>query len=128
MRVDRGSTTVAMAAVVALLSAVVIMPTAVGVVLGARAQATLAADAAALAAAPATYPGASLVAPVVAARVMAKANGADLVSCRCRIDSSLRTRTVQVATRVTVEVPILGLLPIGATSRAEFDPQRWLGR
>lgn len=120
--------TVAMAAVVALLSAVVIMSASVGVVLGARAQATLAADAAALAAAPATYPGASRVSPLAAARAMAKANGADLVSCQCRIDSSLRTRTVQVATRVTVEVPILGALPIGATSRAEFDPERWLGR
>ena len=120
--------TVAMAAVVALLSAVVIMSDSVGVVLGARAQATLAADAAALAAAPATYPGASRVTPLAAARAMARANGPELVSCRCRIDSSLETRTVQVATTVAVEVPILGVLPIEATSRAEFDPERWLGR
>ena len=97
-------------------------------VFAARSQAVAGADAAALAAAVATYPAAANDPPTQVAASVAKANGVELVSCICRVDSSLETRVVVVIVGVPVDAPILGRLSIRAGARAEFDPRRWLGR
>jgi hypothetical protein len=92
-----------------------------------RAQAQVGADAAALAAAVATYPPAARIAPSLAALSGATANGAVVVACRCAIDTTLETRTVEVVVAVPATVPVFGSLTVRASSRAEFDPRRWLG-
>lgn len=112
-------------AIVALLGVAV---AAIGMLYGARAQATNAADAAALAAAVATYPPASSTDPVTAARQAAMWNDAVLASCRCPRDTSLSARTVEVVATVEAEVPVFGRVTVSSASRAEFDPMRWLGR
>jgi hypothetical protein len=38
------------------------------------------------------------------------------------------TRVATVTAVVVVEAPFFGVLEVGATSRAEFDPRAWLGR
>ena len=126
MKSERGAAAVAMAGIAGVLAVVAIAAASLSVLYTARAQAVLAADAAALAAAPATFPGTSQDTPVTAARQMASANGALLVSCDCRIDASLSDRVVEVRTAVDVSVPVFGRQRIHATSRAEFDPRAWL--
>jgi len=127
MSVDRGSMAVALSGVTAVVALLGVAVAAIGMLYGARAQATNAADAAALAAAVATYPPASSVDPVTAARQAAMANGVVLVSCRCPRDTSLAIRTVEVVAVVEVEVPVFGRVTVSSASRAEFDPMRWLG-
>jgi Flp pilus assembly protein TadG len=119
---------VAMAAVVALLSVVVVATASLGMAYSARVQANTAADAGALAAAVATYPETGRPSPAEEAQAVVTANGATLVSCACRVDPVLRVRAVLVVTAVVVSVPVFGDLEIRGMSRAEFDPRLWLGR
>lgn len=119
---------VAMSGVTAIVALLGVGVVAVGMLYAARTQATNAADAAALAAAVATYPPASDSDPLRAARLAAELNEAGLVSCHCPRDSSLATRTVEVVTAIEVDVPVFDVVTVRSTSRAEFDPMRWLGR
>lgn len=119
--------TVAMSAVVAIFALVSVAVTAVGSLYAVRAQAQVAADAAALAAAVATYPPASSTTPLLAARDMARENGASLMRCECLRDVILETRVVEVVTVIRAEVPMFGRWMVHGSSRAEFDPVRWLG-
>jgi len=119
---------IAMAAMAALLATVIVGVVSVGIAFAARSQAVAGADAAALAAAVATYPAAANTAPGQLAASVARANGAELVFCSCRVDASLEARVVVVIVEVPVDVPIFGNLSIRVGARAEFDPRRWLGR
>lgn len=113
--------------VVAAVASVAVASTSVGLLLAERERVSTAAEAAALAAAVATFPPAGRGNPIAAAGEIAAANGAELISCSCPVDSTFAPRTVEVTTEVTVEVPIFGLLTVGQKARAEFDPQLWLG-
>lgn len=124
---DDGAMAIAMTALVAIVAVATIAVAALGILYGARAQAANAADAAALAAAVATFPPASSAQPVPAARDIARANGAVLLACRCPVDTSLEARTVLVTAGVSADVPVFGNVTIRVSSRAEFDPLRWLG-
>lgn len=117
----------AMAGLLGVIALLAVAVASIGVLYGAKAQAQTAADAGALAAAVATYPPVARGAPPVVARSVVAENGSRLVSCRCRVDGSLSERTVEVVTAVGVSVPIFGTVEVGASSRAEFDPMRWLG-
>lgn len=128
MRIDTGSSMVLMAGLVSVIAAVSVAVAGLGLAYSARAQAQTASDAAALAAAVGTYPPASTGAPLQRARQAAVANGARVVSCSCPVDSSMRPRAVTVVAVVSIEAPVFGHLDVEATSRAEFDPRRWLGR
>ena len=101
-----------------LLMAVALLD--VAAVLSARTGAQTAADAAALAAAPATFEAGTT--PRQAARRMAEANGARLVSCRCRPDGRAVVRTVSVVTEVGVRLWLWEDITVRAASRAEFAP------
>lgn len=127
MTSEKGSAAILMLAVVAMLAAIAVATTGLGMVYAARAQAQNAADASALAAAVATYPPAAGHGPLSAAHRAADANGALLAGCRCEVDLSLRPRVATVAVTVPIHVPILGELDVRMSSRAEFDPLRWLG-
>lgn len=124
---ERGSSAVAMAGVVGVVAVLAVAVASIGILYGAKAQAQTAADAGALAAAVATYPPIARGSPAVVARSVVTENGSRLVSCRCGVDTSLSERTVEVVTAVGVSVPIFGTVEVGASSRAEFDPMRWLG-
>lgn len=113
--------------VVAVVVAVGVGTTSVGLLMAGGETASTAAEAAALAAAVATYPPAGGGEPVSAAREMAEANRATLVSCRCPIDPSLDPRVVEVETTVMLDVPVFGPLTVTRRARAEFDPGLWLG-
>jgi Flp pilus assembly protein TadG len=128
MMSERGSATVVMIAVMALMAVLSVGVASIGVLMSARAQAVVAADAAALAAAPATYPASGDAEPWVVAARMAVANGAVLERCICATDPTLGQRTVEVRAAVSTSVPVFGELVIRATARAEFDPAAWLGR
>lgn len=118
---------VAMCGAVAIVAIVSMAVAALATLFAARAQAQVGADAAALAAAVATYPPTSGASPLGEARRIAGENGATLMSCVCRRDAVMRPRTVEVVTSVAADVPIFGKLNVRASSRAEFDPLRWLG-
>jgi hypothetical protein len=124
---DDGTMAIALTALIAIVAVLATAVAALGVLYGARAQATNAADAAALAAAVATYPPAASASPAAAAQLVARANGAVLLGCLCDLDSSLSSRTVMVTTGVETEIPIFGRATVRVSSRAEFDPVRWLG-
>jgi len=126
MRPDGGSMAVAMSAAVALVAVASVAVAGLGALYSARAQAQNAADGAALAAAVATYPPASSSSPERAAGLVAGENRARLVSCECRRDGSLAPRIVEVVVGVDADVPVFGTWFIRASSRAEFDPARWL--
>jgi secretion/DNA translocation related TadE-like protein len=128
MRADFGSSMVLIAGLTGVLVAFSVAVAGLGLAYSARAQAQAASDAAALAAAVGTYPPAAAGAPLESARQIAEANGARLTSCSCPVDASLRPRVVTVATVVSIDAPVFGHLDVEATSRAEFDPRRWLGR
>ncbi|HUG08150.1 MAG TPA: pilus assembly protein TadG-related protein [Acidimicrobiia bacterium] len=125
---EDGTMAIAMTGLVAIVAVLTIAVAALGVLYAARAQATNAADAAALAAAVATYPPVASASPPMAARRMAQANGARLLGCDCTTDSSLDPRTVTVTAGVEADVPLFGPVTVRVSSRAEFDPLRWLGR
>lgn len=128
MKPDDGSMAVAMSGAVAMVAIVSIAVAGLGALYSARAQAQTAADAAALAAAVATYPAAATTSPVAAARIGADENGANVLSCACPRDGTLEARVVGVVVGIEVDVPIFGEWVVKASSRAEFDPLRWLGR
>jgi hypothetical protein len=125
---DNGSMAVAVSGVTAVVAVLGVAIAAIGMLYGARAQATNAADAAALASAVATYPPAAGTDPVTAAREVAQLNDAILVVCRCVPDTSLAARTVEVVAAVEVDVPVFGPVTVSGVSRAEFEPILWLGR
>ena len=87
-----------------------------------------AADAAALAAAPATFPALELGDPRVVAGQAALQNGARLIECVCATDESFDARTALVRVEVGVEVPVVGLWTIEATSAARFEPAVLVGQ
>ena len=92
-------------------------------VVTARARAVTAADAAALAAAAHTFPPlAGGVAPLQAARLVAKANGARLERCICPVVAAPQPRSVEVAVTTQVQIALLGTVEVGAASRAEYVP------
>jgi hypothetical protein len=128
MRADSGSSVALMAGLIGVLVAISVAVVGLGLAYSARAQDQAASDAAALAAAVGTYPPAAPGPPVQRARQIAVANGARVVSCSCPVDLSLGRRVVTVVTLVSIDVPVFGHLDVEATSRAEFDPRRWLGR
>jgi secretion/DNA translocation related TadE-like protein len=111
---------------VALIGLVVLMMVAVGAVggvIGSYTKAAGAADAAALAAAPVTFrPFGASGSPADEAALFARANGARLVSCRCAVDRSWDTRTVEVTVERMGSIPGLGVVRVRATSRATFEP------
>lgn len=124
---ERGSATIVMCAVVAILATGLAATGSLGLAYAARAQAALAADAASLAAAVATYPGTGRGPPAVEASRAARGNGASVTGCICPLDAALRVRVATVRAVVRIRVPLFGRLDVGATSRAEFDPVAWLG-
>lgn len=128
MRFDDGSMAVAMSAAVALVAMVSVAVAGLGALYSARAQAQTAADAAALAAAVASYPPAATSSPEAAARLAASENSAGVVACACHRNGSLVPRVVEVVVGVEIDVPVFGEWLVRASSRAEFDPLRWLGK
>ena len=98
-------------------------------VAAARARLSAAADAAALAAAPATFAdfGAGSD-PERAAGETATANGAQLVECRCPVDHTWASRTVQVVVSADIDLTMLGSRRLQASAAAEFSPVRLAGR
>ncbi|MEX0863727.1 MAG: hypothetical protein WD269_02495 [Acidimicrobiia bacterium] len=125
---ERGAMAVVMTAAVALLAVLLTATSSLGLLYAARSQAALAADAAALAAAVATYPATGRSSPPFEAARAAAANGAVVIACSCRVEASLRSRVAMVRTLIEVEVPLFGVLRVTGASRAEFDPESWLGR
>lgn len=128
MKAETGSATVAMAGVIATIAVVSAAVAGLGSLYAARTQAQVAADAAVLAAAVATYPPASSPRLQISVNDVARHNGAVLISCQCPKDESPSVRTVDVIAAVVVDVPVFGEVMVRASSRAEFDPWRWLGR
>lgn len=125
---ERGSVSLAMAAMAGVIVVMTVAVSSLTLVYGGATRAGTAADAAALAAAVATYPSAAESSPLQAAREIARRNGATLVSCRCVVDVSLARRSVEVGVSVSVDVPILGNHVVVRRARAEFDPRAWLGQ
>ena len=86
---DRGSVSVLMAAVAAVVMMLALMVGDVGLYLAGRARATAAADAAALAAAPVTFHGfGSSGSPASEAERFASLNGMAVTACECPLDPS----------------------------------------
>jgi secretion/DNA translocation related TadE-like protein len=128
LRRDDGSTSLVVVALVAVVATLSVAVAALGTVYAARARAQTAADAGALAAAVATFPPAGPGDPVaVSGRVVAD-NGATLIACECPRSGGLAVRVVTVVAAVEVVVPVFGEVTVRGSSRAEFDPRRWLGR
>jgi hypothetical protein len=115
-----------MTALVAVIAVSAIAVAALASLYAARALAQTAADAGALAAAVATYPPAGDGDPRTVARAVVEANGAVLIGCKCARDDRLRARVVEVVAAVQTRVPVFGSLTVRGSSRAEFDPARWL--
>jgi secretion/DNA translocation related TadE-like protein len=125
---DRGSATLAVVGVGAVVLVLAVGIAAVGMYLRAQAEVETAADAAALAAAPVTFlPFGATGTPADEAARFAALNHAHLIACRCPLDPSWEPRTVEVQTIVTVDVWILGSFEVRATGRAEFVPALLLG-
>ncbi|GMQ99086.1 MAG: hypothetical protein BMS9Abin17_1636 [Acidimicrobiia bacterium] len=123
---ERGSVGLGIAAVgmaVLLVAAV----GSVGAGITAYAQAATGADAAALAAAPVTFrPFAAAGSPRDEAVRFAAANGSRLISCRCPVNRSWDSRSVEVTVARTVSILGIGEVTITASSRATFDPSKLL--
>jgi secretion/DNA translocation related TadE-like protein len=124
---DRGSATLVVALLVAMVMVALVGLGSLTVLYGVRAEANNAADAAALAAAVATYPPAGAGDPRSEAARYAGANGAVVVSCDCPIDFGLETRSATVIVEKKVTVPFFGALGVRAGATGEFDPVAWLG-
>jgi secretion/DNA translocation related TadE-like protein len=123
MRRDRGSAAVLLLAVAGLVLLLTLGVADAGIAFAARLQAAAAADAAALAAAPVTFrPFGATGSPTAEARRLASANGTVLTRCSCSVDRTWRPRVVEVAVERRVELLGLGVITVGATSRAEFSP------
>lgn len=117
---ERGAVAVLGIVVAGVLLMIGIAVLDVSAVISARTRSQTAADAAALAAAPATFSHASP--PRVAAALMAEANGARLVWCRCRTDRRPMARTVTVKTAAVARLWLWEEVTVFAQSRAEFIP------
>lgn len=117
---ERGAVAVLGVVVVGVILMIGVAVLDISAVVSARTRSQTAADAAALAAAPATFTLASL--PREAAAMMAEANGARLVWCRCRTDRRSTPRTVRVRTAVTVRLWWWEDVTVFAESGAEFIP------
>ena len=120
---DRGSASLLLVAVAALVLLFGAALGSVGAYFRVRVEATTAADAAALAAAPITFLpfGATGTAQQEAAR-LARANGARLISCQCAHDPSWDPRTVHVEVEIVANLWPAGAIPVRATGKAEFTP------
>ncbi len=127
MRSEQGASTILMVLVVVIVGVAGIASASLGMLYVGREKAATAAEAGALAAAVATYPPAASDSPQQAASRLAESNGAQLESCACPVDSSLRPRRVEVVTSVSIDVPLFGSMKLGARAGAEFDPGAWLG-
>jgi uncharacterized membrane protein len=125
---QRGAATPIIAGLLVLAVLLSLLVVDVARVAAARTQLTTAADAAALAAAPATFAdfGAGTN-PQRAAAETARTNGARLVDCRCPIDPTWATRTVQVVVACDVGLTLLGSRHLEAVAGAEFSPVRLAG-
>lgn len=121
---ERGSATVPVVAITAILILVGAGLGGVGRLVAAHAQATAAADAAALAAAPLTFLDGNAAAE--AARY-AELNGARLVGCRCGRDGSFAPRVVTVEVSKQVDLPVFGSVVVRGRAAAEFAPLDLLG-
>jgi secretion/DNA translocation related TadE-like protein len=120
---ERGAGSVLAIAAMALVTLVAVVVVAATQIVTARARAIAAADAAALAAAPMTFPPvAGDRSPVDEASTLAHANGARLVSCVCSQVATFEPRQVEVTVAVSVNLPLLGLRWVHASSAAEFVP------
>ena len=125
---ERGSATVVMLGLAAVVVVLGLLVADAAVYLRGRMLAATAADAAALAAAPVTFHGFGTTAtPQAEAGRFATANGAVLDRCRCPVDRSWRTRTVDVTVTVATSLVLFGDRPVAATSSAEFAPIRIAG-
>ena len=99
----------------------------VGAGITAYAKAAAGADAAALAAAPVTFrPFGARGSPRSEAAAFAAANGSRLTSCRCPVNRSWVTRSVDVTVARTVSILGIGEVTVKASSRATFDPSKLL--
>ena len=128
MSPDRGTATILILGLGALVATIGIATAALGFLFDAREQAATAAEAAALAAAVATYPPTGAGLPENLAAEYASRNGARMVSCWCPVDGALRARVVAVTVSLSADLPVFGEVVVGKTARAEFDPRLWLGR
>jgi|RifCSP13_1_1023834.scaffolds.fasta_scaffold43172_1 secretion/DNA translocation related TadE-like protein len=117
---DRGAVTPLMLAVALVIGLIGAAVTGLTQIVGARWQATIAADSAALAAAPLTFR--SEHSPAAEAAHFASLNGARLVHCDCPIMGSWDPRVVAVVVEVEVDAVLFGLQRVRAQSRAEFRP------
>jgi len=115
---------------IALVGVVLVLILGVGLVGAAAstyASAASAADAAALASAPVTFrPFGARGSPRDEAARFARANGAVLIACTCRVDRSWGARTVSVTVSRSIALPVIGDVLVRATSRAIFDPSALL--
>lgn len=116
---DRGSASVLMIALAALMVVVAAGLAGVGRLVAAHVQVTAAADAAALAAAPVTFLGGD---PAREAARYASANGSRLVRCGCRSDPAFAARVVTVEVVKDVDLGLLGRHRVRGRAAAEFDP------
>lgn len=123
MRKERGSVTVAVLGVAAVAITLTVGLAGIGQALAARAAAATAAGAAALAAAPVTFrPFGANGDPGEEAARYARANGAELVECRCPPDPGYRPRTAAVRVRVEATVLAVGKVTVEAAAATEFNP------
>ena len=125
---ERGSVSVLMAAVAAVVMMLALMVGDVGLYLAGRARATAAADAAALAAAPVTFHGfGSSGSPASEAERFASLNGMAVTACECPLDPSWAPRSVSVVVAGPVDLIVFGRRTVSARAVAEFDPTRLVG-
>jgi len=123
---ERGSVGLGIAAV-AMAVFLVAAVGSVGAGITAYAKAAAGADAAALAAAPVTFrPFGATGSPRAEAAKFAAANGSRLIRCRCPVNRSWASRSVEVTVVRTVSILGLGDVTVRASSRATFDPSRLL--
>ena len=126
---DRGSIAMLVPALVTLVVVLLAFSVATGTVLGARAHAQAAADAAALAAAPVTFlPFGATGTPTEEARRFAEFHGGRLIHCDCTVNPTFEARTVTVEVSIEVAIPLIGVVQIPASARAQFAPAELLRR
>lgn len=120
-RGDRGSVSLAIIGLVAVVMVLVLGLGDLGIFLLARSKAQTAADAAALAAAAEQIPGIGRGDPRGEASRFAKINGARLISCECRPGD--RAAQVRVAVKVRFGL-LMRSQEVGAHARATVDVGR----
>lgn len=124
---ERGSVSVLIVGVIAMLVVLGMMLGAAGQFLSARSRVQAAADAAALAAAPVTFRRfGSTGDPTAEAARFAEANGVRLLRCFCSIDRSWDSRIVEVEVGEEINLIVLGPTEVRARAAAEFLPVQLL--